>query len=135
MGMSLIVRAAFVLAAAAPIASAQVFTVDGREERRQDGARSSPVFGGAGIIYGRPTGEFGEYVKQGFGVDGAGRWKVDRQGIFNYAYLRRIMDHSPHPRMRWHYNFLWVAVGLAIWEKMFLDPTFDGKDFSMERFY
>lgn len=60
---------------------------------------------------------------------------VDRQGIFNYAYLRRIMNHPPHPRMRWHYNFLWVAVGLAIWEKMFLDPTFDGKDFSMERFY
>lgn len=60
---------------------------------------------------------------------------VEQQGIFNYAYLRRILDHPPSPRLRWHYNFLWVALGFAIWEKMFLDPHFDEKDFSLEKFY
>ena len=60
---------------------------------------------------------------------------VEKQGIFNYAYLRRILDSPARPAMRWHYNYLWVALGLAIWEKMFLDPEFDGNDFSLERFY
>jgi asparagine synthase (glutamine-hydrolysing) len=22
--------------------------------------------------------------------------------------------------MRWHYNYLWVVMGLAIWEKMYI---------------
>ncbi|MEI6122746.1 MAG: asparagine synthase (glutamine-hydrolyzing) [Bacteroidota bacterium] len=46
---------------------------------------------------------------------------VEKQGIFNYAYLKRILDHAPHPKMRWHYNYLWVVMGLAIWQKMYLD--------------
>jgi asparagine synthase (glutamine-hydrolysing) len=46
---------------------------------------------------------------------------VQKQGIFNYAYLRKILDHKPHPRMRWHYNYLWVVTGLALWQKMFID--------------
>jgi asparagine synthase (glutamine-hydrolysing) len=46
---------------------------------------------------------------------------VEKQGIFSYAYLKRIMDHSPHPKMRWHYNYLWVVLGIAIWQKMFID--------------
>jgi asparagine synthase (glutamine-hydrolysing) len=42
------------------------------------------------------------------------------QGIFNPDYIRRILDHPPHPRLRWHYNHLWILVGLAIWEEQFL---------------
>jgi asparagine synthase (glutamine-hydrolysing) len=45
---------------------------------------------------------------------------IEQQGIFNYNYIRRILDYPPHPRLRWHYNFLWIVVGLAIWEKMFI---------------
>ena len=48
---------------------------------------------------------------------------VKDQGIFNYGYIRRILDAKPHPRMRWHYNYLWVVMGLAIWQRMFLDST------------
>ena len=55
---------------------------------------------------------------------------VDKQGIFNYSYLKRIMDHSPHPKMRWHYNFLWVVLGIAIWQRMFIDSN----DFAEKRF-
>jgi asparagine synthase (glutamine-hydrolysing) len=46
---------------------------------------------------------------------------VEKQGLFNYRYLKRIIDHSPSPKMRWHYNYLWVVLGLAIWQKMFID--------------
>lgn len=63
------------------LAAAQVFQVGGGDS--QEGPRRSPVFGGGSIVYGRPTGDFATYVKQGFGVDGFGRWKVDRRGIFS----------------------------------------------------
>lgn len=46
---------------------------------------------------------------------------IERQAIFNYEYLRKIIDHKPHPRMRWHYNFLWIVLGYAHWEKLFLE--------------
>jgi hypothetical protein len=64
--------------------NAQVFTVGpGRDTDTQVGPRRSPVFGGASVVYGRPTGAFAAYVNQGFGVDGFGRWKVDERGIFS----------------------------------------------------
>jgi hypothetical protein len=65
------------------VASAQVFQV-GREDQEQEfGPRRSPVFGGASLVYGRPTGSFASYVKQGFGADGFVRYKIDRQGAFS----------------------------------------------------
>ena len=55
---------------------------------------------------------------------------VEKQGIFNYAYLKRIMNHKPHPKMRWHYNYLWVVLGIALWQKMFIDTN----DFKVKNF-
>jgi asparagine synthase (glutamine-hydrolysing) len=49
------------------------------------------------------------------------RSRVEQRGWFNYAYLRRILDHPAHPRLRWHYFLLWIALGLEIWAQMFLD--------------
>lgn len=46
---------------------------------------------------------------------------IEKQGIFNYQYIRHILDYPAHPRLRWHYNFIWIIVGLAIWEQMFID--------------
>ncbi len=46
---------------------------------------------------------------------------VEKQGIFNYRYIRRILDYPPHPKLRWHYNYLWIVMGLAIWQKMYID--------------
>jgi hypothetical protein len=65
----------------ASTAGAQVFTVGGRDGRQEPGAQRSLVFGGASLVYGNPTGDFGKYVNQGFGVDGVGRWKADNRGI------------------------------------------------------
>lgn len=48
------------------------------------------------------------------------RERVNELGWFNYDYLRRILDHPPHPRLRWHYFFVWLVVGLHIWHDMFI---------------
>lgn len=45
---------------------------------------------------------------------------IQQQGIFNYEYIQRILNYAPDPRLRWHYNFLWIVLGVAIWEKMFI---------------
>ena len=63
------------------------------------------------------------------------RSRVEDRGWFNYAYLRRIMDHRPHPRLRWHYFFLWLALGLEIWATMFLDNAPASPDLTLESYY
>ncbi|MBE0582954.1 MAG: asparagine synthase (glutamine-hydrolyzing) [Desulfofustis sp.] len=47
--------------------------------------------------------------------------RVNDRGWFNYSYLDRIMKHPPHRKLRWHYFFLWLATGLEIWARMYLD--------------
>ncbi|MCB0278500.1 MAG: asparagine synthase (glutamine-hydrolyzing) [Calditrichaeota bacterium] len=44
---------------------------------------------------------------------------IERDEIFNYNYIRRILDHPANPRMRWHYNYLWLLIGFQIWKKQF----------------
>ena len=60
---------------------------------------------------------------------------VEKQGLFNYEYIRKILDTPPHPRLRWHYNFLWVVMGLAVWQKMFIDSdAFAERHFDLESY-
>ena len=49
------------------------------------------------------------------------RERVEARGVFDYGYLRSILDHPPRPRMRWHYFLVWLALGLEIWSQIFLD--------------
>ena len=49
------------------------------------------------------------------------RHRVESMGLFNYDYLRRIMDHPPTPRMYWHYFYLWNVLAFTIWHRMFLE--------------
>jgi asparagine synthase (glutamine-hydrolysing) len=38
--------------------------------------------------------------------------------------------------MRWHYNYLWIVLGIAIWEKMYIDgDKFKTKSFELKDFY
>ena len=52
---------------------------------------------------------------------------IDRQGIFNYDYIKRILDYPAHPKLRWHYNYIWILVGLAIWEDQFIHHRTDDR--------
>ena len=50
---------------------------------------------------------------------------IEKQGIFNYKYIKDILDHKPHPKMRWHYNYLWLLLGLYHLEDQFnMDTQF-----------
>jgi asparagine synthase (glutamine-hydrolysing) len=61
---------------------------------------------------------------------------VNKQGIFNYQYLKKILNYPPHPRLRWHYNYLWIVLGLAIWEKMFISSdNFLHSRFDLEEYF
>jgi asparagine synthase (glutamine-hydrolysing) len=44
---------------------------------------------------------------------------IEKQGIFNYDYIRAILDYPAHPKLRWHYNYLWILLGLKIWKEKF----------------
>lgn len=60
---------------------------------------------------------------------------VEKQGIFNYNYLDKIMKHSPNPTLRWHYNYLWVVMGLGIWQKMFIETdAFKSKQIELQQY-
>jgi hypothetical protein len=56
-----------------------------RRGRVDDDFRRYPrgEFGISGV-YGLPSGEFRDYVRQGWGVDGYFRWNVDRAGILSF---------------------------------------------------
>ena len=61
---------------------------------------------------------------------------IEKQGLFNYNYIQKILNYPPDPRLRWHYNYLWVVVGLAIWQKMYVDSDlFKDREVSLEAYY
>lgn len=62
------------------------------------------------------------------------RQRVEDRGIFNYAYLKKIMEYPPDPRLRWHYFFLWLAVGMEIWFQMFIDGDVSRPIFNLEHY-
>jgi len=45
---------------------------------------------------------------------------IRQQGIFNYQFIRGILDHPPHRWMRWHYFLLWLILGVKVWENLFV---------------
>ena len=61
---------------------------------------------------------------------------IQEQGIFNYQYLKRIIDSKPSSQLRWHYNYLWIVVGFSIWQKMFIQTQgFKNKSFDLNEYY
>lgn len=64
------------------------------------------------------------------------RDRIEADGIFNYEYIRAIFEAKPHPRMRWHYNFIWVLMGFYIWKQMYIDTTdFRNRPFELENYF
>ncbi len=65
--------------------------------------------------------------------------RVRERGLFNYAYIKQILDYPPHPRMRWHYMLLWMLVGFEIWQQMFIEgtspPGGNPPNFDIESYY
>jgi len=45
---------------------------------------------------------------------------IGEQGIFNYPFVKGVLDHPPHHWMRWHYFLLWLILGVKVWEDLFI---------------
>ncbi len=62
--------------------------------------------------------------------------RIKQRGLFNYEYIKKILNYPPHPRMRWHYMFLWMLIGLEIWHQMFIDNNdFENPSFELRDYY
>lgn len=48
------------------------------------------------------------------------RQRVEEMGIFNYDYIRRLLDHPPVEALHWHYWQLWTMVGVVLWHGSFV---------------
>lgn len=62
------------------------------------------------------------------------RQRVESQGLFNYDYLRRIIEYPSSPNLYWHYFFLWNVVGVTIWQQMFLEGDLSAPNFDLEAY-
>lgn len=47
--------------------------------------------------------------------------RIKEQGIFNHAYIQKIIHHPVSPRLRWHYYYLWQLIGFQYWYEMFIE--------------
>ncbi len=45
---------------------------------------------------------------------------VKELGFFNYDFIRGVLEHPPHPRLRWHYFMIWVMLGFHQWHDLFI---------------
>lgn len=45
--------------------------------------------------------------------------RIKKDQVFNYDYIKMILNHKPHPRLRWHYNYIWLLIGFYIWKDAF----------------
>lgn len=62
--------------------------------------------------------------------------RLESMGIFNLEYLQDILNHPAHPKLRWHYNYLWVVTGYAILHKMFIETdNFINRKFELGDYY
>jgi hypothetical protein len=50
--------------------------------------------------------------------------KVEDMGIFNYKYIRKLLDHPPSKYLHWHYWQLWTMVGVTLWHDAFIKQNF-----------
>ncbi len=48
------------------------------------------------------------------------RERVEESGVFNYPYIKKIIDSKPKSSLRWHYFLLWKIVGYHVWEEVFI---------------
>jgi len=46
--------------------------------------------------------------------------RIQNQKLFNYEYIKYIIEYPPSKSMQWHYFYLWNLVGFQIWYDMFI---------------
>lgn len=49
--------------------------------------------------------------------------RVVREGLFNYEFIRKILNARPHKNLRWHYFLLYLMIGVNVWIDVFLEQS------------
>lgn len=44
---------------------------------------------------------------------------IKKRGLFNYLFIKRVLDARPSKRLRWHYFMLYMMLGMAVWLEIF----------------
>lgn len=65
---------------------------DDRDQIRRTGPPRFAI--GGGLNYGRPVGDFYDYVEQGWGFDGFFRWNADPQGILSLRFEGGFLSYG-----------------------------------------
>ena len=60
--------------------------------------------------------------------------RVKELGLFNYDFIKKVLEHRPHPRLRWHYFTLWMMIGFHIWHAMFIRNSFSKPSFELDSY-
>lgn len=67
-----------------------------------------------------PVAQFGHglspYLRQYLTED-----RVSKTGVFQWAFVKKILDADPHPNLRHHYFLLWQMCGFLIWHELFVE--------------
>lgn len=45
--------------------------------------------------------------------------RVKREGLFNYTFIRKILDARPNKYLRWHYFLIYLMIGMSVWIELF----------------
>jgi len=96
---SALLLGAGLFAATSTLAPAQSRGTDGWDDGRPVAQRPSGVYAGAAFAYGRPQGEFGEYVDHGFGGDLHLIYQPGARGILGLRFDLGILNYG-NERMR-----------------------------------
>jgi len=46
---------------------------------------------------------------------------IKKEGVFNYDYIKKILEHDITPKLRWHYYYLLLIISFEIWHKMYIE--------------
>jgi len=50
--------------------------------------------------------------------------KIEKQGIFNFGYINKIINYPPSKRLRWHYYYLWQVIAFQHWHELFIEDKY-----------
>jgi asparagine synthase (glutamine-hydrolysing) len=51
------------------------------------------------------------------------RERVRKTNLFEWTFIRKILEADPHPNLRHHYFLLWQICGFTIWHELFVEDS------------
>lgn len=62
--------------------------------------------------------QWGKDLRSAVAAEENREWCEDT-GLFNYGFIRDVLEAPPHPHLRWHYFMVWMMLGFKHWQEIF----------------